>query len=269
MDDQLIYDVGAHHGEDTAHYLSLGYRVIAIEADPVIAEALRRRFPDAMANHSLTVLNCGIADRDGELPFYLCPENSEWNSFVEGWAESKGSTAHPVTVPTRKFETIVSEFGMPMFLKVDIEGLDALCIRSLTTSDAPLFVSFEASPNDLDLLLHLHSIGYKRFALVNQHNFQCLTVPDIGTAAYVRWSAIQAGRKYVRARPRLKRLISIIRPPLRYNQHGAFRNDSAGPTPMERRTGWQGFDHFIRTWTSVVSSGLLTASWFDVHADRS
>ena len=37
-DEALIYDVGAHKGEDTEYYLRKGFRVIAIEAMPEFCE---------------------------------------------------------------------------------------------------------------------------------------------------------------------------------------------------------------------------------------
>jgi hypothetical protein len=39
----LIYDVGMNNGDDTAYYLSRGFRVIAIEASPVMVEDASRR----------------------------------------------------------------------------------------------------------------------------------------------------------------------------------------------------------------------------------
>ena len=37
----LIFDVGLHTGQDTAFYLKKGFRVIAIEANPLLAPARR------------------------------------------------------------------------------------------------------------------------------------------------------------------------------------------------------------------------------------
>jgi hypothetical protein len=31
---ELIFDIGKNNGDDTAHYLSNGYRVVTVEADP-------------------------------------------------------------------------------------------------------------------------------------------------------------------------------------------------------------------------------------------
>jgi len=36
----LIFDIGANNGDDTAFYLKKGFRVVAIEADPALAQKL-------------------------------------------------------------------------------------------------------------------------------------------------------------------------------------------------------------------------------------
>jgi len=43
----LIYDIGMHKGEDTALYLERGYNVIGFEADPHLARFCRKRFKSA------------------------------------------------------------------------------------------------------------------------------------------------------------------------------------------------------------------------------
>ena len=263
---ELIYDVGAHCGSDTGHYLALGYRVLAIEADPTIADGLRKRFADAIATDRLTVLQCGVADSDGESAFYLCPSNPEWNSFDKGWAAAHGTQSQEIRVPTRRFESILAEYGTPFFLKVDIEGLDALCVRALSAEQRPQYVSFEAGERDFDLIVHLRSIGYQRFALVDQYTFRAVSIPPIGSVRLVRWSALQAARRLVRRHPLLQRAVKAVRPPLDFSPRGEFRVDSAGPAPMERQSGWQHIEEFAYTWNSVVFAGLLKTSWFDIHA---
>jgi 16S rRNA A1518/A1519 N6-dimethyltransferase RsmA/KsgA/DIM1 with predicted DNA glycosylase/AP lyase activity len=41
---KLIYDVGAHQGEDTDFYLKKGFAVVAIEAVPEFCKSLEKRF---------------------------------------------------------------------------------------------------------------------------------------------------------------------------------------------------------------------------------
>ena len=45
--EDLIYDVGLHIGQDTAFYLEKGFRVVAIEANPVLAHQVAVRFAHA------------------------------------------------------------------------------------------------------------------------------------------------------------------------------------------------------------------------------
>ena len=61
MENDLIFDVGAHKGEDVAFYLSKGFRVIAIEANPEFCQEIADRFKEAISRGSLTVINTAIA----------------------------------------------------------------------------------------------------------------------------------------------------------------------------------------------------------------
>ena len=58
----LIYDVGAHQGEDTDFYLRKGFRVVAVEADPVLAARLRENFATAIDCGQLVVVEAAVAD---------------------------------------------------------------------------------------------------------------------------------------------------------------------------------------------------------------
>ena len=64
MDEGLISDIGMNDGRDAAYYVSKGYRVVAIEADPTLAEQGQHRFSDDIRAGRVTVLNVGIAGSD-------------------------------------------------------------------------------------------------------------------------------------------------------------------------------------------------------------
>ena len=76
----LVYDVGMNNGDDTAHYLHKGYRVVAIEADPTLIDAARERFADAIRSGRLQLVNAGVGPRDEVADFWICDEKREWNS---------------------------------------------------------------------------------------------------------------------------------------------------------------------------------------------
>ncbi len=53
--DAIVYDIGANNGDDTDYYLKKGLRVMAIEANPVLAAGIAHRFSDSITDLSQPV----------------------------------------------------------------------------------------------------------------------------------------------------------------------------------------------------------------------
>src|SRR5688572_1571889 len=75
----LIYDVGAHTGEDSAFYLEKGFHVVAVEAMPQHAEWLRMRFARAIREGRLLVEEAAVGDSAGPGEFYIHPDKTDWH----------------------------------------------------------------------------------------------------------------------------------------------------------------------------------------------
>src|SRR5918911_1707382 len=58
--DDLIFDLGANQGEDSEFYLAKGFRVVAVEANPLLYAGLRERLAEPIARGQLVLLNLGI-----------------------------------------------------------------------------------------------------------------------------------------------------------------------------------------------------------------
>lgn len=172
-----IYDVGMHDGQDTAFYLKKGFRVIAIEANSALVDAARRRFAPFIASGQLVIVNVGIvAEDNGEtLDFYVNDRISEWSSFSRELAARNDSPVHVVAVPTRTLASIVAEYGPAYFVKIDIEGHDAIALRSLLEVEPrPRFVSVEnGNRGMLDMLV---AAGYDAFKYIQQRGISDLRV---------------------------------------------------------------------------------------------
>jgi FkbM family methyltransferase len=175
--EHLIYDVGMNNGDDTAYYLSLGFRIVAIEANPELVEQAKSRFAREIASGRLIILNIGIADREGELPFWICETNHRWSSFDRTYASWGNSPNHQIQVPCTRFETIVAQYGVPYFCKIDIQGNDFLCLEGFTPHQVPKFLSIEANDLNLRLLDMLRALGYSLFKCISQSTFIPLQVP--------------------------------------------------------------------------------------------
>ena len=76
----LVIDVGTHNGQDSDFYLKLGYRVVAIEANPALVEKLQERFSEEIAQGRMTLVNKAISEQPGQITFYVNRRLSEWGT---------------------------------------------------------------------------------------------------------------------------------------------------------------------------------------------
>jgi FkbM family methyltransferase len=171
----LIYDVGAHKGEDSEFYLKKGFSVVAIEANPVLYLGLATKFEKFIKSGRLVLLNVAISDHPGEVTLFV-GDKSDWGTTDPEWAkrnEKLGVSSKPVIVKSDRFEAILQRHGVPYFLKIDIEGADLLCLHALKEFDVrPKFLSIESNKLSWKKLREefslLESLGYTSFKAVHQ-----------------------------------------------------------------------------------------------------
>jgi FkbM family methyltransferase len=183
----LIFDVGMNIGQDTGFYLSQGYRVVAIEADPMLTEAARKKFGPEIREGRLEVLNVGIAEKEGLADFWVCEARPQFNSFHRKITARDSYSHHSIRIPVVRFDSIIERYGVPYYLKIDIEGNDMLCLDSLRSSTLPKYLSVEsecplceeeASAEDgLRTLQKLESLGYRHFKLIDQYTLCSMSLP--------------------------------------------------------------------------------------------
>lgn len=162
----LIFDVGFHEACDTEFYLRKGFRVVAIDANPMLCEKARERLVDYIESGRLHILNFGISESDKVEDFIINFDKSDWSSFVPTFGHRTGNTKI-VPVQCKPLDYFLEMFGTPYYLKVDIEGYDYTCVAALQgRSSLPKFVSVEATVEDFPD--RMRSLGYQRFKLINQ-----------------------------------------------------------------------------------------------------
>jgi len=85
-----------------------------------------------------TGLKVGIAAEEGVLSFWICETNSRFSSLDRRLASLDGSCPHyEIRVPCRRFRSLLEEFGVPFYVKVDIQGNDFLCVEDLDPYQLP------------------------------------------------------------------------------------------------------------------------------------
>jgi FkbM family methyltransferase len=173
----LIYDIGAHKGDDAAFYLAKGFRVISVEAHPYHAGILEERFSSEIKEGRLILIKKGIYTHAGAIDFYA-HEHDDWSSFVKTDRFTPG-TYRVFPVEVIRFEDVIREFGIPYYLKVDIEGLDFAVLAHLPQLSAlPRYVSFEHGDQSKEWLDVLIATGYDRFKLIEQNKKNAHPLPN-------------------------------------------------------------------------------------------
>lgn len=160
---KLIYDIGAHRGDDTAFYLAKGAKVIAVEANPSAARDLRTRFADEIKDGRLVVEEVAITDREGCITLYINERCDLWTSTSETWAAQDGGGVLPVTVRATTLAALIAKHGRPYYVKIDIEGQDKTALQSLRGAMGPQFVSVEEWGRGT--ISALRCAGYDRFSI--------------------------------------------------------------------------------------------------------
>jgi FkbM family methyltransferase len=266
----LVFDVGLFRGEDTVYYLRKGLRVVAFEAHPQLVDAARERFGAEIADGRLQIVPGAITARPQDpVTFYTHSRIAAWGTTELDRAarnEVMGESV-AVTVPGVDFAACLRDYGVPHYLKIDIEAADMLCLEALydiEPQQRPPYVSIEAESETWSGVVRqfsvLERLGYSRFAIVQQG--------DIGG---------RVGRVMTRDGRTI---------PYRFEMFssGPFGEDLAGPWLGKREAmrryrrilpallAAHAFDHLPKgTEIRYVVAALVgrpLPGWFDIHAAR-
>jgi FkbM family methyltransferase len=250
----IVFDVGMNNGDDSAYYLSKGYVVVAVEANPALVQRARLRFEKQISTGQLLIEPVGISEHPGVIPFWINDERNVFSSFDRVRAARNGMPCHAVEIQAVTFDTLLAKYGVPYYMKLDIEGNEVHCLECLQSFSCPDYISVEAER--LEFLQLLWQLGYRRFAIVDQmrHNSH---FPTFGNDSIRNRIAKKACSYADRVK---NRLIQV-----------PFPRGCSGPFGEDIRAEWQSFEEVAYNWLHLYfgyyDRGTLDrASWYDFHA---
>jgi FkbM family methyltransferase len=166
----LVFDVGAHVGNRTRALAGLGCRVVAVEPQPAMAAALRvvvGRQP------AVEIVEAAVSDHVGRASLAVSERTPTVSTLTDDWREARRREQGfqrvdwntTIDVETTTLDALIARFGMPAFIKLDIEGGEAAALAGL--SRPVRTVSFEFLPQALaavrDCGTRLAALGPYRF----------------------------------------------------------------------------------------------------------
>jgi FkbM family methyltransferase len=122
----LVFDIGANIGKMTWMYRRLGARVVAIEPQAVCVEQLKETFMD---DDGVTIEAIACGERSGAakmscyggttistlVPGHYWQLGGPWEGTPTDWTE---------IVPMTTLDLVISQYGIPAFIKIDVEGYE-------------------------------------------------------------------------------------------------------------------------------------------------
>jgi FkbM family methyltransferase len=146
----LVFDLGAHQGRYSEVYLELGASVVAVEPLPHLARLIGLRY------RAVTVVDAAVGAEPGTADLHVGVYTVH-SSIAPRWIETelrrnpKKWTSETIAVRLTTLDTLIGQYGLPAFTKIDVEGYEPEVLAGLSTA-LPL-LSFEAQALRPDLAL--------------------------------------------------------------------------------------------------------------------
>jgi len=166
----LCFDIGAHLGDRTLHFLALGARVVAVEPQPAPFAVLRALFG---RNPRVVLVDLAVGAAAGEAELAIDPRNPTVASLSPEWRAQVARDPRFAGIDWREtrrvgvttLDALIAAHGLPDFCKIDVEGFEAAVLAGLNTPLPAL--SFEYIPaaleGALESLARLEMLGTYRY----------------------------------------------------------------------------------------------------------
>lgn len=170
----LVFDIGAHLGDRTLAFATLGARVVALEPQPQLFSWLRH----LVGRHALVTVRTEAVGRGvGVAQLAISRRTPTVSTLAKVWRqqipETNPSFRHVrwdrfVDVPVTTLDALINMYGLPAFCKIDVEGYEAEVLAGLSHRVPRMSLEFVSGSLDItaSCVRRLNELGTYEFNAV-------------------------------------------------------------------------------------------------------
>jgi FkbM family methyltransferase len=201
----MYFDIGSNIGKWSLSNIESCDKIISVEASPITFG----RLVEHCKHDRIVLLNYAVCDNSGkDIAFYQA-ECDTLSTINKDWLSDDTSRFYnyPYSVITCKtigIDTLIEQYGLPDLIKIDVEGGEFECIRSLTQKVNLLCFEWASETNMItfNCMDYLFGLGFTQYYIQREDNYlfrpqdnafygiQTAKTKLLGTVSKVDWGMI-------------------------------------------------------------------------------
>lgn len=161
----IYFDIGANIGNTAENYIVNDVKTVLVEPQPQCIAKLHDRFS---LNKNVEIIEAAVGSQTAKLPMKINTLSPTISTLNDQWLNSRFkdlSWDKEIVVDVITIDHLVSEFGKPRYIKIDVEGYELEVLKGL--SEKVGVISFEFTSEFIETtrecLDYLKKLGYTWF----------------------------------------------------------------------------------------------------------
>lgn len=161
---KLAFDIGCNVGKYSTCLLNEGYsKVVAVDPNPHLF---------IIKDNRVTRVFAACSDKNSNIPFYFSNADTISTASINWVTNSRFSGQYiweKYEVPSLTIDELVSQFGIPDHIKIDVEGYEEIVLNGMTkkyASDLCFEWAEEEGDSAIRCVDYLYSLGYTKFGYI-------------------------------------------------------------------------------------------------------